>query len=119
MIRRRGVALVLALLVLLVATATSAVALQGALLQVRLGRAWREALHADVARQATAVLLLRAGAGGVGHSRWTLGDSLVLVRVGSDASSGSLELLLRGAPRPESDTLAWRPVTPRGLLPLP
>lgn len=119
MTRCRGVALLLALVVLLAATAGGALALQWALLQLQLGRAWRQGLDGDVARQATAALLLRAGAGGVGHTRWVLDDSLVLVRVVSDSSRGALELLLQANPPPGSDTLSWRLVAPRGLLPLP
>jgi len=112
----RGAALVLALVVLLAATAASAVAIQWAVLQLQLGRAWRGAVHADVASRAAAAGVVRGGAAAV---RWELTDSLVVVRIGGETAGGDLELLLQRASGSDTTGLLWRLVTPGGVLPLP
>lgn len=113
MTTRRGAALVLALLILLVAMAGSALALHWAVMQLRLGQAWRRHLDGEVALLATLAQVHTPSPDAPRVRQWFLQDSLTLLRVGTEGWGGEVEVLRALLP----DTLP-RPV-PRGVLRLP
>lgn len=88
---RRGAALVVALLVVVLAGAVAAAALGWGMLQLHAARDWRAAARRASDTESTAARW-RAGDTTALVSTWTVTDSLVLVQV-SPAGTGLTELL--------------------------
>lgn len=88
---RRGAALVVALLVVMIGGAVAAAALGWAMLQLQAGRGWMAAARHAGDTESTAARW-RAGDTTAAVSAWIVTDSLVLVRV-SPAGVGLAELI--------------------------
>jgi hypothetical protein len=111
--------LLLALLVIVAGGAVTAAVLGWAGLQLRSGRAWRDAATASANSEALAAEWLDGGLAAAVRT-WPIGDSLLLARVPWSAPgvATSLELLVRRA-APDSGATGniWaEPAPPRGFL---
>jgi hypothetical protein len=114
--RRQGIALLLALVVILAGGAAATAGLSWAALQLRSGRAFGDAAAASVGVEALAADWLRDGSGATARI-WPIGDSALQARVWwpSPRATAVVELLVRRlAPDSNSDWAA--PISARGYV---